>query len=193
MIKNRMEKFVCFNEGDSSDKPTKNISLPIITGVDSEQKTFEFIDFFGEKLIATIYDNRKRIRVGYSNNSSKDVAVRDLIDGKIVLGSDIDFNDEVHYWLNQLMGIIEDQQRFIAYPKGDLQQWFYDGLKGKYSVSYLRGDMGDRISLTIPKMTITGTYTEFKRLELFFGMLEGGQLIRLLTLAKEKQQKDKNK
>jgi len=86
--------------------------------------------------------------------------------------------------------ISEEQQKVVAYPKGANKMFLYDGLNGQYAVRYTQGDEQESISVTIPKLTITGTYQQLRRLDLLFAMMEGGQLTRLLKLVRERQLKE---
>lgn len=167
-------------------------SLPEIRGVDSSQRTFEFISFLGERFVATIHDMHRMIRLDYPGGGSKDATIVDIINGTAKFDKHKGYDEDVQDWLKCVIKISEEQQKVIVYQKGANKMWLHEGLKGQYVVRYLQGDEQQRISLTIPKLTITGTYSELKRLDVLFGMMEGGQLSRLLSLVRERQIKGLN-
>jgi len=164
--------------------------FPEIRGVDSNQRTFEFISFLGERFLATIHDMHRMIRLDYPGGGSTDVSIEQILGGTAKFDTHKGFDDDVNEWLWAVIKISEEQQKVVAYPKGANKMFLYDGLNGQYAVRYTQGDEQESISVTIPKLTITGTYQQLRRLDLLFAMMEGGQLTRLLKLVRERQLKE---
>jgi len=155
-----------------------------IKPVDADQREFDFISQ-GKRITAVVYDMHKKIRLQYPSGAVDDIPIKFIVDGSARYNEQTD--ESVKRWIRKDVVRISDEQQRVVVSPNETKMLLHNGILGQYNARW----SSDIVSLTLPRITISGTVEDLRLLEDYFNLLEQGQLIRFLDLIESKQQESK--